>query len=348
MKPHVSILLPSYNHEKYISRAIDSVIAQSFRAWELIIIDDGSTDKSPIIIEQYKDDRIKFFKQSNKGVTETLNRAIKTARGEYICFLDSDDKYHPRKLELQLKEIEKGFDIVTTKVLAIDGNGKRCPEKHFDFTWNLYDKDEILGKDAFFYFLEKNYFCKSSLMLKRELFDKYGLFNTNLLTAYDLELWLKMIPHLTITRIDSKLTYYRWHGNNETIKNNKRIRAELLLVLDNSMRSIDANTDKNVATKYLKYISNCFTENNLYKGYLSLQLLKRFYNLEDNYELLKIKDKRSFLFSTLSDSAPQDPKILILSNKKTYKENIFQKIRRRLIPLSVREFVKNLFLGGKG
>lgn len=100
----ISIIMPAYNTEKYISAAIDSVINQTFPDWELIIVDDGSTDNTGKIIDEYieKDVRIKVFHQSNQGVSSARNNAMERSTGDYMTFLDSDDVYHPERLKIML------------------------------------------------------------------------------------------------------------------------------------------------------------------------------------------------------------------------------------------------------
>lgn len=109
-KPLVSVIMPSYNAEKYIKEAIESVIAQTYKNWELFVIDDGSTDRTAEIARSYaeKDSRIILHRNShNMGTAKTRNTGIKLANGEWIATLDSDDMWHPEKLEIQLKKATK-------------------------------------------------------------------------------------------------------------------------------------------------------------------------------------------------------------------------------------------------
>lgn len=342
MKPEVSIILPSYNYERYIYKAIDSVLDQSFTNWELIIIDDGSKDSSIDVIKKYKDKRIHLYAQSNQGVSKTLNKGIKLSKGKYICFLDADDKYHPDKLSSQVDTMNAGFDIVTTKVEAIDENDEKSAIEHFNTSWNLYNIEEISGKNKIFNFLIKNYFCKSSLMIKKDLFDKYGYFNIKLITAYDLELWLKMVQSSRITRVEKVLTYYRWHGRNETTVNNNRIRTELILILDTFIRDIKISKRKQLVLKYLKSINTCIKNNGLYEGFVALQLIKTVYNLGDNYELFNIREAQDTLYNALNGLSETDStESLIVLEPARIHENTFQKMRRKLIPLKIRILIKN-------
>lgn len=124
----VSIIMPNYNGENFISTAIDSVLAQTYTNWELIIIDDASSDSSLEIIKAYaeRDSRILLVKEVfNTGVASVRNKGISLSRGEFIAFLDSDDIWLPDKLKLQLQFIkENSIDVCYTTYSMIDGNGK--------------------------------------------------------------------------------------------------------------------------------------------------------------------------------------------------------------------------------
>ena len=107
-QPLISVIIPTYNRENIITRAIDSVIHQTYKNWELIIVDDGSKDKTEEVIKPYlKNHKVSYHYQKNKGVCEARNYGIKKAKGEYIAFLDSDDEFEENKLSVQLCEMKK-------------------------------------------------------------------------------------------------------------------------------------------------------------------------------------------------------------------------------------------------
>lgn len=140
MNDLVSVIMPAYNSEKYIAESIKSVLAQTYQNWELIIVDDCSTDKTKEIVKSFSDSRIKFFKNNtNSGVDITRNKAISEASGRWFAFLDSDDIWKPDKLEKQLEfMIDKGAEFCFTAYEQMDefGNltGKICvPPKTVDY-----------------------------------------------------------------------------------------------------------------------------------------------------------------------------------------------------------------------
>lgn len=122
MKEIVSIIMPSYNTAKYIQQSIQSVINQTFTSWELIIVDDNSTDDTKKIVENFNDNRIKFIKnETNNGAAYCRNKALKEAKGKWIAFLDSDDIWLPKKLENQLNFMKnKNYFFSYTKYEEID------------------------------------------------------------------------------------------------------------------------------------------------------------------------------------------------------------------------------------
>lgn len=126
--PLVSIIMPAYNAGKYISDSIASVISQTYQNWELIIINDYSKDNTPKIIENYAnaDSRIKVFSNSkNVGVSETRNKGIELATGNWIVFLDSDDMWHPQKLEKQIEKIKSNSaDFIFTGASYVNEKGE--------------------------------------------------------------------------------------------------------------------------------------------------------------------------------------------------------------------------------
>lgn len=157
----VSIIMPSYNTELYIKKAILSVINQTYKNWELIIVDDCSSDNTDLIVKEIKDNRIKYFKNcKNSGAAISRNKALKQANGKWIAFLDSDDRWKPQKLEKQLEfMIKNNYHFSYTNYEEIDMYDKRMgvkvtgPHKitkigMFNYCWPgcltvMYDRDVV-------------------------------------------------------------------------------------------------------------------------------------------------------------------------------------------------------------
>jgi glycosyltransferase involved in cell wall biosynthesis len=125
--PRVSVILPCYNGARWIAQAIESVLAQTYKDFELLIIDDGSTDNSKDIVSLYlHDKRVRYIYQENRGFSSALNRGIKESRGEFIGFLGQDDLYIPNKLQVQVRYFDehKHVDLVHSNYCSIDSSGR--------------------------------------------------------------------------------------------------------------------------------------------------------------------------------------------------------------------------------
>ncbi|MBM6615370.1 glycosyltransferase family 2 protein [Desemzia sp. RIT804] len=148
----VSIITPAYNSSKYIEECIESVLNQTYQNWEMLIVNDHSTDNTQQIVEEYikKDNRIKLYNQkSNRGVAFARNTALELSKGRYVAFLDSDDTWKPKKLEVQLNFMLKnnyGFTFTSYETINSNPNGKkkiyRVPHK---INYNQYIKNTIIG-----------------------------------------------------------------------------------------------------------------------------------------------------------------------------------------------------------
>lgn len=128
--PRISIIMPVYNVEAYVAEAIDSVLAQSFRAWELIIVDDGGNDSSIDICRQYNDPRVRIISQANRGLAGARNTGILNARGDYIALLDADDRWLPEKLVLHVIHLDSSPDVGVSYAgsYMIDAEGRRLSQ----------------------------------------------------------------------------------------------------------------------------------------------------------------------------------------------------------------------------
>jgi len=216
IKPSVSIITPSYNNAKYISQAIESVIKQTFISWEMIIIDDCSTDSSWEIIKQYakQDKRIKYYKNNkNYGAGITRNKAIKFASGEYIAFLDSDDIWDKKKLEVQINLMSQNKWV---------------------FSHTSYGYISEVGEKIKDTFHVSNHPIKYKDLLKRtEISCLTAIYNQNIIGKYfmsehrkkqDYALWLSILKdgHFSYP-LDIELAYYRQRPGSSTSKKYKLI-----------------------------------------------------------------------------------------------------------------------------
>ena len=137
----VSIVMVNYNQEKFLKKAIDSVLIQTYKNWELIIVDDGSTDRSVDIIKEYEDDRIKpIFLQENSHICIATNTGFAAVNGKYIARLDSDDIWEKEKLEKQMDFMQQNPDakVCFTQIELIDENGKNINDRALQSLYRLF------------------------------------------------------------------------------------------------------------------------------------------------------------------------------------------------------------------
>ena len=204
--PKVSVLMPVYNAEKYLSFAIESIITQTYTDWELVLINDGSTDKSEKIALSYADDRIRYYKnEENKGLIYTRNRMIELAKGEYLAFLDSDDLSLPLRLSKQVAFLDNNpaYALCGTWSKMIDGENREIKKINISVS-----DDEIKCSLLF-----ANAFVQSSIMIRRQVLAA-NPYDKNYPLAEDYELWSRLSHSYKLKNIPEHLTLYRWHGNN--------------------------------------------------------------------------------------------------------------------------------------
>tara|TARA_B100000686_G_C16493614_1_gene813395 strand:+ start:84 stop:905 length:822 start_codon:yes stop_codon:yes gene_type:complete len=202
---NISVVIPTYNRKSFLQNAIDSVLTQTYQNIELIIIDDGSSDKTIEYLNK-KYPRIKIFKQSNKGVSAARNKGIELSSNDWIAFLDSDDRWHPKKLEKQVKNlIEKPkFKICHTNEIWIR-KGKKI---------NQHKKHKKYGGFIFDKCLNSCLISPSSVIIHKNIFKEIGLFNEKLLVCEDYDLWLRITSKFPVLYLDEKLTIkYGGHIN---------------------------------------------------------------------------------------------------------------------------------------
>ena len=216
MSPVFSIIMTSFNYAPYIGAAIESVLTQSFLDWELIIIDDCSTDSSWEIIQNFEDGRIKAFRQStNSGACAAYNRGLRTAKGQYIASLDSDDIFLPNKLERQFQFLlnHPEVDVCGSYVAEINKDGKLNTSNEGYSSWFNIQK-ELNNPENW---LWENHLCHSSVVIRSEAHKRIGEFQIDLKFTPDWQFWIRaLINNCCFSVIDEPLVKYRNHDNNIT------------------------------------------------------------------------------------------------------------------------------------
>jgi glycosyltransferase involved in cell wall biosynthesis len=209
VEPLVSVVIPTYNRAKYIAEAVESVLKQTYPYIETIVVDDGSTDDTSRILEDFGD-RIEYIRQERKERSSARNRGIRNAKGEYVAFLDSDDVWCPEKVSEQVRVLKENPEVgaVYTDVEFIDENGKRCTElRQWDgprrkrFYEDLMTNNVVTGST-------------SSVMIRRECLGEGGPFDEAMNACEDLDLYRRIARTYEFREIRSPLVKIRIHRDN--------------------------------------------------------------------------------------------------------------------------------------
>lgn len=219
-EPCVSVVMPAYNHERFVAAAIDSVLAQTLADFELIVIDDGSTDRTGDIVRAYDDPRVRYYHQRNQDAYNALNRGMGLSRGRYISIINSDDVYMPTRLERLVQTCEQTpASCAFSRVVPIDDRGEPfADDEHPWKQWYRNQRDFYLETgDLYNGFLHGNYMVTTSnLFMTAELAAQVGEFcSFRYLHDYDYIFRILLAAEeRTVYLHDEDLLCYRIHGGN--------------------------------------------------------------------------------------------------------------------------------------
>lgn len=205
----VSVVIPTYNREAFLPDAIDSVLSQTLRPYEIIVVDDGSTDATSKVLEKYSNE-ITIIRQENSGVSVARNAGIKIASGSLVAFLDSDDIWLPKKLarELECFESDPALALVHSDVFLLkDGVRTRPRSGREKFSGNCYSE---------FFFESPAFPILSTVMVRASSIARVGLFDEHLRTSEDIDFWLRIARFYPFKFINESLILRRIHGQNLT------------------------------------------------------------------------------------------------------------------------------------
>jgi glycosyltransferase involved in cell wall biosynthesis len=209
-RPTVSVVIPTYNAADLLPDAVKSVLAQTYRDFELIVVDDGSTDATPEVMEAYMDD-VRYIQKENGGTASARNRGIREARGEYVAFLDADDVWRPTKLETQMGEHEADPTLAWsyTEVYLVD-----TESGDILFRKNR-GRDQREG-DVLRILIREGFITPSATVVRRDVFDEVGMFDESILVTEDKDLWLRIAARYPIRFINEPLVEMRRHPHRKT------------------------------------------------------------------------------------------------------------------------------------
>jgi len=216
-----SIVIPYYNKAKYIQRCIDSVLNQSFVDYEIIVIDDGSTDEGLHFLSTINSNKIRLITQENKGVSEARNAGIKNAKKQFVAFLDADDCWHTNYLESMKYIIDNEKNV---KIIGSNYSRKS------DFLTTKFNKINYIKFDDYFKIAIKNtYFTSSSTIIESSFFEQNNGFNSMLKSGEDSDVWFRAVASGgNAFYIQNTLVYYSDEDHNQTTKTKQDLKSTLV------------------------------------------------------------------------------------------------------------------------
>jgi len=210
----VSVIIPTYNRADLILEALDSVFAQTYTDFEIIVVDDGSTDNTNEILLPFSDKgKLKYIRQSNQGASVARNRGIAEAKGNFIAFLDSDDLFEPLKLDLQMKyyQAHPEMGLVHSGFTKFDNHGNELGYR--DTSWF----SGIVYPQILLYWT--TLMAMDTVIVPRKVFDSVGLFDANLVHGEDLDMWRRIARKYPLGFVNQSLARIRVHEGNISREN---------------------------------------------------------------------------------------------------------------------------------
>lgn len=197
----VSVVIPAYNATSFIAKGINSALSQTYPIKEIIIVDDGSSDNLESVIGNYDNRLLTLVRQDNSGAAAARNKGVEIASGEYIAFLDADDYWHERKLELQMDFLSKNLDVDLCYSCCYSMDLKECD----DFVFPEPDEGEPHIIEDFEEVFVNPYFGTPGVVLKRSAFMELGGYDPSLKNAEDVDLWLRISWCKKVARMPQQL-----------------------------------------------------------------------------------------------------------------------------------------------
>lgn len=199
----IAAIIPAYNSAHFLKDCIDSILQQTFPVAEIIVVDDGSTDDPRAVVETYSDPRIRYFRQKNGGLANARNTGVRETTSPWVGFLDADDRWEPRKLELQVKALQADPEAVlcyTGKLLAGPGELRSvAPAEPVEKNWPKLRY--------------QNTITPSTVIIRRDALEAVGGFDDQLRACEDWDLWVRLGPKCRMVAVDEPVTWYRMTAN---------------------------------------------------------------------------------------------------------------------------------------
>lgn len=208
---YLSVILSTYNEEKYIAKSIQSILDQTYPYFEFIIVNDGSTDSTLQIVRSFSDPRIVVIDKPNTGLPDSLNKGIECAKYDWIARMDGDDIAMPNRFERQINYIKKESAIIGGQFISINEDGNAISGK-------ISRKPLTYAKCKFALLFGMSPLAHPTVLIKKELLVQYGGYDVNFRASQDLELWCRLVSFANMVNISDPILFYRQHNNNITNK----------------------------------------------------------------------------------------------------------------------------------
>lgn len=227
--PLISVIIPTFNKAQFIEEAVESVLGQSYRNLEIIVVDDGSTDNTRDVLKKYQNN-IAYVSQNNNGPSSARNYGIRTARADHIAFLDSDDVWFPEKLEAQMEVMSRNqtVGLVGCGAYTIDSEGRIQKEY---ISEKYHTRQEVLRDLQ----TRKISFNPSIVLVKRACIDRVGGFKDGLHYGEDWDLWLRIAKHYEIEFIRKALVKVRKYGGHRPYQQVQIMRSNIRRVISDNL-----------------------------------------------------------------------------------------------------------------
>lgn len=241
--PIVTVLMSVYNGKTFLSEAVSSILTQTFRDFEFLIINDGSSEPVDGVIASFKDERIRLVNQENVGLTRSLNRGLSLARAEYVARMDADDVSLPERLQAQVEALDsdKNLDLVGTFFHVIDGSGK------------IIEKKALITDDIYRLWRLQfhNNYGHGTMMMRKNSVIKAGNYDEDLQFAQDYDLWSRVSTSSNTRILPKPLYLYRMveHGRQASVRNYDAQFASAVGISDRNLISCNTNLTREQCTE---------------------------------------------------------------------------------------------------
>ena len=229
MTPRISVVVPAYNAAVYLPHAIDSVLAQTYPDWEIVIVDDGSTDNTCAVVDSYRptlQDKLQYIHQPNRGVSAARNTGIRAARGQFIALLDGDDVWLPHRLERGLKALDadSAAGLVHARVARIDTQGAVTGQLKVEPNY-------LSGRIAHFIYTRRAHLICTTVVFRKSCLEAAGWFDEAMRTTEDRDLWFRIALRYKVAYINEVLAYYRLSPSSTTANLDLLLKWQLYFVV---------------------------------------------------------------------------------------------------------------------